>query len=57
MHMDRPDESENIFETNINYLLKHLTFYISSLISLQKGLKTNICLLSAPIFEHNGGAK
>ena len=32
MHMDRPDKFENIFETSY-YLSKHLTFYVSSLIS------------------------
>ena len=56
MHMDRPDKFENIF--GISYKLsKHLTFYASPLISHLKGLKTNICLFSAPSIEHNAGAK
>ena len=51
MHMDGPDKSENIF--GIWYQLsKHLTFYVSSLISTRRS-KTNICLFSAPSIEHN----
>ena len=42
----QPDKSENIFGTWYQ-LSKHLTFYASTLISHQKGLKTNIFLFSA----------